>query len=392
MTRILFFENGVGGGGSFVSLLHLAAHLDRTRFAPFAAFVNRTPFLDRFRAVGIPVFLLWDPVYSTDRRYTFARAAARLLIAVKRLLPFGDVFLERLIHAKTMRAVRRIIRDEHIDIVHCNDQSVRDLYGIIAAANERIPCVSHLRSARVAALPQRVARFLNAHVRIFVANSRFTKRYWEKLGIDPSRIVVVYNAIADEKHAPLDIRAAFGIASSVRFVIGCVGNLAEGKGQDFLLRAFAHVRAEEPNTALLLVGEGPRRSALERLADDLGIRAAVHFAGYDTRARAIIAALDVLALPSETETFGRTLLEAMRAGTPIVATRVGGIPEIVEHERTGLLVPFGDVEEFSAALLRILRNRTFARRFAENGRQRVREHFALSAHLREMESLYQSLS
>ncbi|MBI4135748.1 glycosyltransferase [Candidatus Uhrbacteria bacterium] len=387
MRTILFLENGVYGGGSFESLFLLVKHLDKGRFRPVVVFVNRTGWFERTRSLGIPTYLINDPVYSKIRPRIFVR----FLIVCKKLLPASMLTVERLLHRGTIRALRELIKEHKVDLLHLNNQSLRDLYGVIAAQDMKIPCVSYLRSARVGSVPAMVARYLNTHVAQFVANSQFTTIYWQKLGIDHSKIRISYNAIENVPITPFDVRKEWKIDPGVTYVIGCVGNLTEGKGQEFLIRAFKKFRGNEPHAVLLIVGDGPLRAPLEDMVERIGMKDAVIFAGYNTMAREIIAGLDLLVLPSKTETFGRTLLEAMIAGTPIVATRVGGIPEIVTHEHNGLLVDYGDEQGLADAIVRVLRDPPLARQFCASGRQIVEERFSVRAHSSEVHALYDGI-
>lgn len=388
MRTILFLENGTHGGGSFESLFQLITNLDPMRFRSVVVFVNRTVFYDRIKGLGIPVFLLNDSLYSLGDKKFLTRFKVQCLIMAGRLLPSGRLVGERMLHRGAIAAVCNIIKEYRVDLIHLNNQSLRDLYGVIAASDMHVPCVSHLRSARVEVLPSCVVRFLNENVAQFVANSNFAKSYWERLGIDPDKIDVVYNAIGETKVIPMDVRRQWGIDPTVKYVIGCVGNLAEGKGQEFLIHAFQKVLKDEPSVVLLMVGDGPKRDALTELTSRLNISESILFVGYESRAKEVIAGLDLLVAPSKTETFGRTLLEAMLLGTPIVAANVGGIPELVVHGRNGLLVEYDDEKGLADAIVRVLHDPSLARQFCANGRQIAEERFDLKTHITKVQALY----
>ncbi|OGL82660.1 hypothetical protein A3B32_00130 [Candidatus Uhrbacteria bacterium RIFCSPLOWO2_01_FULL_53_9] len=393
MQRILFLENGTSGGGSFESLSLIVSHLDLSQFTPLVVFVNRTVFFEQFKARNVPVRLLYDPVYSKEERcHTGRWLWTRGLMLMKRIAPWTTLGVEAVLHLPAVRALTRVMKEEQIDVIQLNNHSMRDLYGVIAAKRLRIPCISYLRSARTVFLPSSVARFLNRHVAQFVANSHFTKQYWSRLGIDAHRIQVIYNAVKDASVETLNVRKEWKLNSGVQHVLGCVGNFSEGKGQDFLLRTFAYVLEQEPHTALLMVGDGPRRPALVQLAQNLGVSHAVIFTGYDSRGRRIIAGLNLLVLPSHMEAFGRTLLEAMAEGIPVVATRVGGIPEVIEHEKNGLLADFGDAEGFAEAICRMLRDQSLRTRCIQESKRRVRADFSLTTHIRMLEHVWRAQS
>ena len=143
------------------------------------------------------------------------------------------------------------------------------------------------------------------------------------------------------------VRAALGIAPDAP-VVGTVGRLAEVKQQGVLIRAFAQVLPAFPAARLLLVGDGPLRAELEGLAGSLGLGGAVLFAGYQSNPERYLAAMDVFVLPSRAEAMPLVIPEAWAAGRPVVASRVGGIPELIADGKTGLLVAPGDVDGLAA--------------------------------------------
>jgi glycosyltransferase involved in cell wall biosynthesis len=158
-------------------------------------------------------------------------------------------------------------------------------------------------------------------------------------------------------------------------VVGTVGRLAEIKRQDLLLRAFAEVRKACPDARLLLVGDGPERAGLEALAAALGVADAVRFAGYQQEPEPYLRLMDVFALTSRSEGMPMSLLEAWAARVPVVASRVGGIPELVEDGRTGLLFDFPDTAGLASHLGRLLADPGLARELADAGRQAVEARF-----------------
>jgi glycosyltransferase involved in cell wall biosynthesis len=176
------------------------------------------------------------------------------------------------------------------------------------------------------------------------------------------------------------VRADYAIRPGA-FLVGSVGRLNEVKRFDILLRAVAEVRASRPEVALLLVGDGPERPALERLAAALGLGEVVRFAGYQPQPEAFHAAFDAFALTSRSEGFPVSLLEAWAAGKPAVATAVGGLPDIVRDGADGLLVPFGPtaatVSAVAAALRRLYDNTALRSQLGAAGRARVVAEYTL---------------
>ena len=194
------------------------------------------------------------------------------------------------------------------------------------------------------------------------------------------KLAVVLNGINTEPfRQPVDrdaLRRSLGIPGDAP-VIGTVGRLNEVKRQDLLLRGFTKVKARYPEARLLLVGDGPMRGELQALADQLGVADAVHFAGYQAHPERCLGAMDVFALTSRLEGLPLAILEAWAAGLPVVASAVGGVPDLVEHGRNGLLFPSGDEATLVDSLTRMLGDRGEARTLGDAGRTEVFDRYDL---------------
>jgi glycosyltransferase involved in cell wall biosynthesis len=204
------------------------------------------------------------------------------------------------------------------------------------------------------------------------------------------KIVVVANGI-DTGRMPEPIHAAalrrsLGIPAGVP-VIGTVGRLAEVKRQDALLRAFAVVQASIPEAHLILVGEGPLRGALEKLGAALQLDH-VHFVGYQSNPEPFYRLLTTFALTSRSEGMPLAILEAGAAGAPVVATRVGGVPEVIIDGQTGSLVDPGDERGLAEAILRYCRDPELGRRTGAAARQHIEAHYSCRAMADNYESQY----
>lgn len=174
-------------------------------------------------------------------------------------------------------------------------------------------------------------------------------------------------------------------------VIGTITRLVWKRGHQELLEAAAIVTQAEPSAKLVVVGDGPLRSSLEAQAQHLGLNGGVRFLGAVPEAARLLPHFDVFVLSSVWEGMSNSLLEAMAAGRPVVATRVGGNPEVVVDGETGLLVPPKNARALADAVLRLLRDRDLARRFGEAARRRVESQFTLEQMIRRMEDLYDDL-
>jgi sugar transferase (PEP-CTERM/EpsH1 system associated) len=183
-------------------------------------------------------------------------------------------------------------------------------------------------------------------------------------GIDPSRFQRNGKGAALRKLLPREAR-----------VVGTVGRLTEIKRQDVLLRGFAQLRQKLPQAHLVIVGDGPLMDSLRQLSADLDLDSCVHFAGYQQEPEPFYEIMDAFALTSRSEGMPQTIMESFAAGVPVVASRVGGIPEMIEDGRNGLLFTGGDETGLAQALERVLCDSELARRLRESAQTTVEESF-----------------
>jgi rhamnosyl/mannosyltransferase len=174
-----------------------------------------------------------------------------------------------------------------------------------------------------------------------------------------------------------------------------VGRLVPYKGLDTLIHTFHRIHQQHPSTHLAIVGSGPLNSPLFQLSTELGLDATVHFLGVlpRRRLRDIYTACDIFVLPSRSrsEAFGIVQLEAMAQEKPVVATKVGGVPYVVQNETTGLVVPSQDSKAFEQALLRLISDSAFRKTLGRAGRKRVLDHFTREPTTHQLEAVYYKL-
>jgi glycosyltransferase involved in cell wall biosynthesis len=215
-------------------------------------------------------------------------------------------------------------------------------------------------------------------------------------GVSPEKISVVHSSIASARapHAVevSELKTKLGVAEGVRVILA-VGRLSREKGHAGLVHALEHLRRDAHTTKfkLLIVGEGPERERVEAAAQSLGLEASVVFAGHTSDVRPFYALADVLALPSHSEGSPLVLLEAMAAGVPVVATAVGGVPEVATDGETALLVPPHDPSAMASALARVLSDAALARALADKAAAHVAEHFSPEARARALVRIYGAL-
>jgi glycosyltransferase involved in cell wall biosynthesis len=185
-------------------------------------------------------------------------------------------------------------------------------------------------------------------------------------------------------------RAACGIDADA-FVVGTVGRLAEVKRQDLLLAAFAEFKKSTPRSHLLIVGDGPWKDRLARLAAKLQVADSVYLAGYQERPEDWLGLMDVFCLTSRSEGMPLGVLEAWAARVPVVASAVGGLPDLVQHGRTGLLVPFEDTAALVSAWRRLCGDPQLRDRLSEAGAAEVTAEFSLGAMLDRYQAHYREV-
>ncbi|TLY15566.1 MAG: glycosyltransferase, partial [Nitrospirae bacterium] len=235
-----------------------------------------------------------------------------------------------------------------------------------------------------------VSRYAN-----MVAVSEDLKRFLlENVGVAPERLQVVYNGVNPAPHVPREkrdsVKAKLGL-SDLDHVVGMVGSLYPVKAHRYLLKAIPRVLAVCPRTVFLLIGRGELEATLKQEAKDLGIEEHVQFLGFRDDVPSILSVMDVFVLPSLSEGLSVALLEAMAAGIPTIATRVGGNPELVIDQRTGFLIPPRDTETLASKLLILLQDKELSRTLGDNGRKRVKDSFSFEAMVNNYQQLYERL-
>ncbi|NOT23882.1 MAG: glycosyltransferase [Nitrospiraceae bacterium] len=171
-------------------------------------------------------------------------------------------------------------------------------------------------------------------------------------------------------------------------VVGSVGWLTDIKGHEYLIAAIAKLKQDFPPLHLVIVGSGDRHDALLQQAESAGLRAAVHLLGHRDDIEACLAGMDLFVLPSLNEGMGRALIEAMAAGLPVIASRVGGIPAVISHEQTGLLVPPGDIGALAVALRRLLAQPKWAAQLGAAASRSVDSRYGSVSMVHAIESIF----
>jgi L-malate glycosyltransferase len=215
------------------------------------------------------------------------------------------------------------------------------------------------------------------------------------LRVPRHRVSLIHNGVQEVMDVPTERRIqlsrSIGLPES-SVVVGAVGRLwDEVKRFSDFLRGVAILRKEGLRLHALIVGDGPDRGSLESLSRQLGIEESVSFCGYREDARDLYSLMDVCVLPSAQESFGLVLVEAMQAGVPVIGTSVGGIPDIIEDGKSGILVPPHRPDILASGLRRLVQDGHLRVRLGEEGRQRARNQFGAERYVSDVELMYAKL-
>jgi glycosyltransferase involved in cell wall biosynthesis len=350
--------------GAEKQMVLLATGLPRDRFrVEVAALTRLGPYEAELRAAGIPVT-------SIGKRL--------------KLDPGAFLRLVRFLKAKRFDVLQTWI-------------FAADTYGRAAARLAGVPVVVTAEMAVdywKGRTELAIDRFLAHRTDRVVGNSDAVVAFYRQVGIPEDRLAMIPSGIGDEEPPTVDpaaVRASFGWPGDAPLVL-FAGRLAPQKGVDDLLAALDLLQHVRPDVRTLIAGDGPLRGRLEGLAHAYRLDGAVRFLGHRDDVPRLLAAADLLVLPSLYEGLPNVVLEAMRFRKPVVATDAPGTTEVVEDGRTGLLVPRQHPPALTQAIRTVIEDRDRARRLGDAGRARVEAEFRADAMIARYADLYESLA
>ncbi len=367
-VRVAYVIDKLHLAGAQVHLLHLLRGLDRRAFEPRVfCLIRGGPVAERIRALG----------------------------TVVDVLGMGSIYGPR-----AFRALPRLVRAlRGASIVHTYLVSA-NLYGTLAARLAGVRAVVTSRRDTGFSRNWRLRLveewLVNPRVeRVTAVCPAVAREACRERGLSAERVVTVPNGVDAAAFDPAlrpraEARRRLGLADDERS-LGVIAHLSLVKGHADLLAAMARIVAKRPRARLLVVGDGVLRPELETRSRALGLGDRVAFTGAREDVATVLAALDVVVVPSHTEGLSNSLLEAMAMARPVVATAVGGNPDAVEAGVSGLLVPPRDPEALAAAVLHLLERPDEARRLGEAARRRVLADFSVDRMVAGYEALYRSL-
>lgn len=293
--------------------------------------------------------------------------------------------------------LRKLLKFKKPSIICCHGYKPAIL-SLLAKAGLNIPMIAFARGHTGEDLKVKIFEYLERKALKFsdmvVAVSQGYAEYLKERGVSAERIRVVLNAIDINKFIPFieqrdQKRHELGFSKD-EFLIATAGRLSPEKAQKDLILAFQHVRNKFSNVQLLLCGDGSLRNNLEKLVRSCDIRN-VHFLGFRKDIDEIMPAIDLFVLPSLTEGLPNVVLEAFATATPVIATAIGGVPELVIDGENGFLVPASNPDLLTKAIIKGLRSPELMKIMGRNGYEKVKTEFSLERQSVEIEGLYRSL-
>ena len=357
---ILYLSTSSGPGGAERVISNLAASLDPERYRAILCLFRTGWIQERSESRGVRTYVI--PTHGmTDWRWA---------------LQF-----------------RRLLRQERVDLIHAHEFDA-NVQGAFVAALSGIPLVAtvHGKNYFCEKLRRRLAyRWVSRRATMVAVSENLKQFIVEKVRVSPDRIKVVYNGVDALPYceaSDVDLcRRDLGLPDGDR-IVGVVGNLYPVKGHQYLIEGIPAILQKCPNTSFVFAGRGQLETELKEQVHRLGLEKRVHFLGLRQDIPRILALLDVFVLPSLSEGLSMAILEAMIAGKPVVATQVGGNPELVLDGETGFLVPPRDSQALASSVATLLTNKQQAAQFAEKGKRRAEGQFSLGTMVRAYQSLY----
>ena len=362
--KVLHLITSLEVGGAQQGLLLGLPRFDPDRYEHvICSLMDRMRMAAQFRQAGIEVHSL-----GLSRKTDLA-VTLRLRTLLKQLRP--DILHTYLLHSNVLgRIVGRLVG---VPVIVSSERT-------IGQAN---------RWGRLA------TRLTNPLTNAVEVNSETGARAIERdLGVPAGKIEVVRSGIDLDAFGGLskrtEIRSELGLTGDQHLVL-YVGRLRRVKGVEHGIRAFASASVQHENMHMALAGEGEQLGYLRNLANELGISERISFLGVRNDLPDLFSAADSVLMPSLNEGFPRTAIEAMAAGKPVIATRVGGTPEAIVEGETGILVPSADIDAMASALVKLVGDRGLQSRLGKAGRRRAEQNYPVDNYVARLDGLYRQL-
>jgi glycosyltransferase involved in cell wall biosynthesis len=271
----------------------------------------------------------------------------------------------------------RLIKEKNIDVVHTQTRVTQ----VLGTLLEKRTGAVHVSTCHGFFRPRWFRKMCPCWGRAVIAISAPVRRHLiEDFGIDEKRVFLIPNGIDVNEFAGATENSKAAGRRELHLgdepVIGIIARLSDVKGHDILIRAFKNVVQKYPGAKLVIIGQGKEEKGLKKLVEEQTLAANVVFYPVLGKTSQLLPAFDVFVMPSLQEGLGLSVMEAQAAGLPVVASRVGGIPDLIEDGKTGLLVEPRDVEGLARAVIRLLDDKGYAGQLARAGQEFIRKNFS----------------
>ena len=291
------------------------------------------------------------------------------------------------------RRISKIIKGGGFDIVHMHTGHAHMLGAMACAFNSSPVCIVSKRVAfpiRTGPMGMGKLKYL-WRIDAYIAVCDAIRKLLVGVGVDAAKVHVVYSGVVPPRiEDGSAVREELGVGPDEKLV-GNVGALVDAKGQQYLVEAIPLILKKAPKAKFVIVGSGRLESNLRNCASRLGVSESIFFPGFREDVAKFLAAFDLFVAPSCMEGLNNSIIEAMMVGKPVVASDVGGIPEIVEDGKTGTLVPAGDPAALAEAVVDVLNNPETAARLASAGRETALREFTTDRMINGTISVYEQL-
>jgi len=370
LQTVLYVNRIAEIGGAEVSLLNLVQEIQKYDYTPVVVLGSYGPLCKRLKKLNIKIY-----IYPLGFPH------------LKNPIPF----------LKSLLFLYHIIKTEKVQLIHSNTLWDNQ-YGVLSAKLSGIPHILHVRG-----FPEQKASWKSLYNMgsLAICNSEDTKRTFSKYGGFRKRTEVVYNAVDTERFIPdpksrQNVRQRYGF-DKTDVVMGVAGRLSEEKGQLFLLKTLLPMLKSNANFKVLIAGDAkihPGSTYPDKIMTFIrqnSLEENVIMAGYIEDMNGFYNALDLFLLPSFREPFGRVLIEAMATETPIIASRVGGVPEVVDHEINGCLINPHDADNWRQCIDKLINNKSLRVQLGKAGRMKVLKKFTSEKVTSQIVAIYRDL-
>jgi glycosyltransferase involved in cell wall biosynthesis len=384
--KILYhLMQGIPSGGSDTCLFLLLKQLDQSRFEPFLIYKNKNHLVKKLEDVGIHLI----PFNNTNN--TNSPQVKNNITKISDTTIEGKPSeLRKLISGlknifkKTPEILRFIylITKYQIDIVHTNHYLTGDRMMLLAAIILRKKIISHNRGLYS---PDLIDRFISKFIDQIISMSDFSSSVYIKCGVSASKCKTIYDGIDIETFNP-------STEGNEKMIIGCFGRLEKWKGQQVLIEAAVSVIKIIPGALFLIVGDGPNENKLKLQVEKLNLGRYFEFTGGVTNVKNYMEKCNIIVHTSiEPEPFGMVIIEAMALEKPVIATKIGGPLEIIEHEVDGFLIPPGNPQILADYIIRLANDTELRAQIGVEARKKVIAKFDVKKYVKEIETVYDNL-